>query len=37
MNELAWTRVQIHDLVELERLLRDQLVLDKTKLQTAQL
>jgi hypothetical protein len=36
MNELAWTRVQIHDLVELERLLLDQLVLDETKFQTAQ-
>ena len=36
MNELAWTRVQIHDLVELEQFLRDQLVLDETKLQTAQ-
>jgi hypothetical protein len=36
INELAWTRVQIHDLVELEQLLRDQLVLDETKLQTAQ-
>ena len=36
MNELAWTRLQIHDLVELERLLLDQLVLDETKLQAAQ-
>ena len=36
MNELAWTRVQIHDLVELEKLLLGQLVLDETKFQTAQ-
>jgi hypothetical protein len=36
MNELAWTRVQIHDLVKLEQFLREQLVLDETKLQTAQ-
>jgi hypothetical protein len=36
INELAWTRVQIHDLVAVERVLRDQLVLDETKLQTAQ-
>jgi len=36
MNELAWTRVQIRDLVELERLLLDQQVLDETKFQTAQ-
>jgi hypothetical protein len=36
MNELAWTRLQIHDLVELERLLLDQLVLDETKFQAAQ-
>jgi hypothetical protein len=36
MNELAWTRVQIHDLVELEQLLLGQVVLDETKLQSAQ-
>jgi len=36
MNELAWTRLQIHDLVELQRLLLGQLVLDETKLQAAQ-
>jgi hypothetical protein len=31
MDELASTWVQIHDLVELERHLLDQLVLDETK------
>jgi hypothetical protein len=36
INELTWTRLQIHDLVELERLLLDQLVLDETKFQAAQ-
>jgi hypothetical protein len=36
MNELAWTRVQIHDLVELAQLLRARLVFDETKLQTVQ-
>jgi hypothetical protein len=36
MNELAWTRLQIHNLVELERLLLVQRVLDETKFQTAQ-